>query len=219
MKILKKNKRVYLLVIYTFLPFSFVFWANVVQYIITRPLLRFAAGESLSLQLCFQGIKITRCRFSEAECAACSNRFWFPAENMRSFACFADCSFQRNKDFVMIYTAKVSVELQWSHLFCGIMNPTLYCSALPQGRVHWITLPDLFCGIMSARDCNGFAERKRTLKRRLTGWRALECPQEIVTATPRGRPLRWELTTQCCKILKKPWYFTTLQLHFALNQQ
>jgi len=28
--------------------------------IITRPLLRFAAGESLSLQLCFQGIKITR---------------------------------------------------------------------------------------------------------------------------------------------------------------
>ena len=59
-KILKKNKRVYLLVIYTFLPFSFVFWANVVQYIITRPLLRFAAGESLSLQLCFQGIKITR---------------------------------------------------------------------------------------------------------------------------------------------------------------
>ena len=44
-------------------------------------------------------------------------------------------------------------------------------------------LPDLFCGIMSARDCNGFAERKRTLKRRLADWWALECPQGIVTAS------------------------------------
>ena len=33
---------------------------------------------------------------------------------------------------------------------CGIMNPKSYCSALPQGRVHWITLTDLLCGIINA---------------------------------------------------------------------
>ena len=34
---------------------------------------------------------------------------------------------------------------RWAH---GAMNPKAYFSELPQGRVHWITWPYLFCGII-----------------------------------------------------------------------
>ena len=82
-----------------------------------------------------QGIKITRCLWS-AWLAACSDRFWFPAENVRSFACFADCIFQRNKDFVMIQRTKTSVEVIWVYLLWYNVRKGLYRPE-PQGSCNW----------------------------------------------------------------------------------
>ena len=149
------------------------------KYITAKLLFLSKNRQNNGSPLRLQGIKITRRRFWKlglrlAHLAACSDRFWFPAENMRSCTCFAGCSFQWNKDFVMIYTPKPSGELQRSHLRCGIINAKSCCSASLQWSVYWITLPYLRCGIMPAEDYNGFAERTRTLKRRLPDWRALE---------------------------------------------
>ena len=77
-----------------------------------------------------------------------------PSWKHAHLTCFADCSFQWNKDFATIYTA----------------------------NIDWITLLNLLCGIMPARDycgsagrnCIDCAARTRKLKRRLADWRALK---------------------------------------------
>ncbi len=68
----------------------------------------------------------------------------------------------------------------YKNWLCGVINAKSYCSASLQGSVYWTTLPDLLCGIMSAEDYVGYAERKRTLKRRSADWRALEYPRGII---------------------------------------
>ena len=64
---------------------------------------------------------------------------------------------------------------------------------------------DLLCGIMSAKDRIGCAEKKRPLKHRFIDWRRYNEPSTIIFGVAAGeRPLRCELIAKCCKIFKKP---------------
>ena len=111
--------------------------------------------------LCFQRVKITRHRFSEVECAACSNRFWFRAETMRSFACFADCFF--NKIKILWWFIRRKCQSNYFDILDWWYNARRKLYRLRREEADIETPFDWLEGVrMSTGDCNGYAERTAT---------------------------------------------------------